>query len=122
MRPAAPRSRTRIMNPLTPPTRFAALPLALAAAALSGCPDTTENAPGGCSLGMVRLLQTVGGDQDPQVSSLSEWVVSPDDTKIYAGSWDGNLVTFDRSSVDGSLAYAYASPLHNVSGVTITPD
>jgi 6-phosphogluconolactonase (cycloisomerase 2 family) len=115
-------------TPSIPPTPRAALPLVLVAAMLAGCPDTTESAGAGGGghpagpVGRVKLVQTLVSSDDPDVDLLRDFVVSPNGKKVYVATWNGNVLSFDRSPLDGSLARAYASPVYNASGLALTPD
>src|SRR5262249_54766190 len=122
------------MNPSLSLPRFAALPLALVSVALAGCPDVTEYPGDGGSVkpsdpakqpgpvGKLKLVQTMVQSDDALVTSMSNFVVSPSDEKIYATSWDGRVITFDRSPADGSLGRMYTTPLYNSTGLEITAD
>lgn len=111
-----------MMDPSIPLTRLAALPLSLLCLALVGCPDITLNASSAGSAGKLSLVQTIVQSDDPLVSEMSSFVMSPSDEKIYATSWHGNLITFNRSSTDGSLGRVYSTPLFNPSGLESTAD
>jgi 6-phosphogluconolactonase (cycloisomerase 2 family) len=41
---------------------------------------------------------------------------------MYAASWAGQIISFDRSPLDGSLARAYTSAVYDAYGIAITPD
>jgi 6-phosphogluconolactonase (cycloisomerase 2 family) len=81
-------------------------------------------------VGKLKLVQTIVGSTqtdasityDPDVSSTRDFVLSPDDQELYITSWQGNLLTFDRSATDGTLARVSTQPLFNGFGVAITPD
>jgi hypothetical protein len=106
--------------PLKP---FAALPLALMAVALAGCPDTSETGAGGSSPGgKLTLVQTLVASDDPEITLTRDFVLSPDDKELYAATWNGEILTFDRSPTDGSLTRKYATALSNAFGIVVTPD
>jgi 6-phosphogluconolactonase (cycloisomerase 2 family) len=130
------------MTPSISVKHLAALsPFALVAALLAGCPDTSVSSTGSGSsstagtsaassgggpagpVGRVKLVQTLGKADDPEVNGPGYFVVSPNGKKVYATSWSGSqVVSFDRSPLDGSLARAYTSPVYNAAGIAITPD
>jgi WD40 repeat protein len=114
------------MRPSIPLKQLAALPLALMAVVLAGCPDTSVNPQG--PVGMVKLVQTLAASDDadttldPDATQIRDFVLSFDDEKIYASSFQGAVLTFDRSPLDGSLARSYETPLAYAFGIALTPD
>src|ERR1700734_2464608 len=108
---------------MIPSNPLAALPLALMAVMLAGCPDTSVDVepPAPIPVGKLKLVQTIVGSPqtdaavtyDPDVSSTRDFVLSPDDQELYITSWQGNLLTFDRSATDGTLARVSTQPLFN---------
>jgi 6-phosphogluconolactonase (cycloisomerase 2 family) len=111
------------MNPRLRLHPLAAVPAVLIAATLTGCPDTSEDlGTPPRPPGKLTLVQTLVATDDPDVTDLGNFVLSAGDDKIYVTSWHGNVLTFDRSPVDGSLARAYAAPVFNASGLAITSD
>src|SRR5262249_50234468 len=60
---------------------------------------------------------------DSDVDFVWDFVLTPDGEKLHACTWHtGQLLTFDRSPLDGSLKRAYDKPLFNAAGIAITPD
>src|SRR5262249_28654804 len=95
------------------PNPLFTLPAALLAVALTGRPGVTENpypAPQG-PVGKVKLVQTVLAADDPQIHGFYNFFLSPSGERLYATSWLGGLMTFDRSAEDGSLTRAYIANL-----------
>jgi DNA-binding beta-propeller fold protein YncE len=116
------------MSPRIRLTQLAVLPLALAAVALTGCPDTGFDAGGGADagsggagpIGKLTLVQTIGISDDTEVTSLADIVVSPLGTQVYINTWAGGLLlTFDRSTADGSLTPTAVTPIYNGWGLAI---